>query len=77
MPNRKTNGGNIITLPHVADREIPVGRSRSSLGNADDPRVAEGMRLVRSFMAIEDAQTRASILRIVEDIAEHSPLFKK
>ena len=76
MPNRKTNGGNVFTLPHGAEREIPVG-GRSSLGNADDPRVAEGMRLVRSFMAIEDAQTRASILRIVEDIAAHSPLFKK
>jgi hypothetical protein len=75
MPNRKTNDTNVFKLPHVAGREIPVGGR--SLGSADDPRVAEGMRLVRSFMAIEDAQTRASILRIVEDIAEHSPLFKK
>jgi hypothetical protein len=76
MPNRKTSDSNIFTLPHAAGREIPsVGRT--SLGSAHDPRVAEGMRLVRSFMAIEDAQTRASILRIVEEIADHSPLFKK
>ena len=28
-------------------------------------------------MAIEDEQLRASIIRIVEEIAENSPLFRK
>jgi len=43
---------------------------------ADDPIVAEGMRLIRSFLLIEDCNTRASIIQVAEKAAEKNPIFK-
>jgi hypothetical protein len=43
---------------------------------SDDPMVADGLRLVRSFLWIEDEDARNSIIDIVETIAEKYTDFK-
>jgi hypothetical protein len=45
-------------------------------GASNDPMVADGLRLVRSFLWIEDEDARNSIIDIVETIAEKYTDFK-
>lgn len=69
----KDGNGNVVGLPRRAASS--TSGDAASLSSTDNRHIAEGLRLVRSFMAIEDPQTRASIIRIVEEIAEHSSIF--
>lgn len=45
-------------------------------GAGDDPMVADGLRLMRSFLWIEDEDARNSIIDIVETIAEKYADFR-
>lgn len=71
------NTAAIVKLqPRNAKRAFS-GRARSGLpADAQDPVVADGLILMRSFMAIDDADLRASIIGFVENIARQSPVFK-
>ena len=57
--------------PKIPDRE-PTPSKKSN-----DRFIADGLQLVRSFMLIEDDDMRASIIRMVEKIAEQNSIFKK
>ena len=65
-----------------ATDESNIVRLRSPQGNAelkvpDDPYIVDGLRLMRSFLLVEDSDVRASIIRLVEKIAAQNPLFIK
>lgn len=78
MPDGNAKDSNVIDLRNVtAGNAGAAGGGFMSLTSANDPHVADGMRLVRSFMAIECERTRASIIQIVEEIAGHSAVFSK
>ena len=79
MANRDFFNNNVVTLPRAGGRRVAATANNRtpSLDTADERHVADGKRLIQSFMAIEDTQLRASIIRIVEEIAENSPVFKK
>lgn len=47
------------------------------LSDTDRQVIDDGMRLVRSFLMIEDDEMRASILSMVEKVAEQNSIFKK
>ncbi|MFN3658117.1 MAG: hypothetical protein ACK4UO_12745 [Pseudolabrys sp.] len=80
MADQESHDDNVIALrsrPARMRPEAAAGAGSFPLTSTNDRCIADGMRLVRSFMAIEDEQTRASIIRIVEEIAENTPVFRK
>ena len=78
MSDQQSPDDNVITFRDRWDRTRPeyMGALGSIPPSANDRCVADGMRLISSFMAIEDEQTRASIIRIVEEIAQNAPVFR-
>jgi hypothetical protein len=73
---------NIVELRHFAGNaapKIPGLESEAAAPSKDsnDRFVADGLQLVRSFMLIEDPAMRASIIRLVEKIAEQNRIFNK
>jgi hypothetical protein len=82
MTNSAIDGPNIVKLRCLNGKPPPKAPSPGCAGalsplNADDPFVVDGLQLVRSFMLIEDSDMRASIIRLVEKIAEQNRIFKK
>lgn len=82
MTNSVTDQSNIVELRRFAGNAAPkihdVGYDDPAPSKAANDRfVADGLRLVRSFMLIEDTEMRASIIRLVEKIAEQNRIFNK
>lgn len=82
MTNSATDNTNIVDFPHFAGNAAPkipdTGYSDpASPQDSNDRFIADGLQLVRSFMLIEDTDMRASIIRLVEKIAEQNRIFKK
>jgi hypothetical protein len=82
MTNSATDRTNIVKLQRLTGKTAPKtpGTGRAGSAPPQDPNdwfVADGMRLVRSFMLIEDTDMRASIIRLVDKIAEQNRIFKK
>jgi hypothetical protein len=44
-------------------------------GSPDDPRVQEALRLVRAFLAIEDAEARGALVSLAERLVSQSCLL--
>ena len=81
MTNMATNKTNIVEFPHFAGNAAPKipdsgHNDLASPQDSNDRYIADGLQLVRSFMLIEDADMRASIIRLVEKIAEQNRIFK-
>jgi hypothetical protein len=77
--NDKTN---IVEFPHFAGNAAPkIPDAEYSHPappqDSNDRFIADGLQLMRSFMLIEDTDMRASIIRLVEKIAEQNSIFKK
>jgi hypothetical protein len=68
---------NIVQLPMKprsgADRlaEPAVAIMPAIAGAHDDPRTQEAMRLVESFLAIEDNSARAALIALAESLVTH------
>jgi len=82
MTNSATDKTNIVEFRHFAGSAAPKipGSGYSdpaSPQDSNDRFIADGLRLVRSFMLIEDPDMRASIIRLVEKIAEQNSIFNK
>jgi hypothetical protein len=77
VPEASRNTATIVKLPLRNVKRAFSGRTKPGLpADAQDPVVADGLILMRSFMAIDDADMRASIIGIVEKIARQTPLFR-
>ena len=82
MANSATDKTNIVEFPHFTGNAAPKmsdsadGDAASSQDSSNERFIADGLQLVRSFMLIEDAAMRASIIRLVEKIAEQNRIFK-
>ena len=81
MANSATDKTNIVEFPHFTGNAAPriadSGRGDpASSQDSNDRFIADGLQLVRSFMLIEDTAMRASIIRLVEKIAEQNRIFK-
>jgi hypothetical protein len=82
MTNGVIDQSNIVELRHFAGNAAPkIADARygdpAPSEAANDRFIADGLRLVRSFMLIEDTDMRASIIRLVEKIAEQNRVFSK
>ena len=82
MTNSATDETNIVEFRHFAGSAAPKipgsgYRDPASPQDSNDRFIADGLQLVRSFMLIEDADMRASIIRLVEKIAEQNSIFNK
>ena len=82
MTNSATDKTNIVEFRHFAGSAAPkIPDSRHSdpapSQDSNDRFIADGLQLVRSFMLIEDTDMRASIIRLVENIAEQNRIFNK
>jgi hypothetical protein len=69
---------NIVQLPikprngsHPADRLGEPAVAPAMAGGHDDPRTQEAMRLVESFLAIEDTSARAALIALAESLVTH------
>jgi hypothetical protein len=69
MTKHATDESNVVRLPGLS--------GKTARNVTDDPYIVNGLRLMRSFMLVEDGEVRASIIRLVEKIAAQNPLFKK
>ena len=69
MPKQtRSPGDNVVPMPAKAAAE-PRDSSAQTLapaGSRDDPRMKEAMRLMQSFLAIEDAASRAALITLAE-----------
>lgn len=82
MMNGGIDQSNIVELRRFAGNtapKIPASRYSDPAPSeaVNDRFIADGLRLVRSFMLIEDTDMRASIIRLVEKIAEQNRIFNK
>jgi hypothetical protein len=82
MTNSATEKTNVVELRHFAGNTAPKisGSAYSDPAPSQDSNdrfIADGLQLVRSFMLIEDVDMRASIIRMVEKIAEQNSVFNK
>lgn len=73
---------NIVEFRHFTGNAAPKipdsGYSGPApLQDANDRFIADGLQLMRSFMLIDDTDMRASIIRLVEKIAEQNRVFQK
>ena len=59
-------------FPFSATGATRVAHSLAPLqeANAADPLAAEGLRLIRSFLLIDDSEARDAIIKLAEKIAE-------
>jgi hypothetical protein len=69
---------NIVQLPikprnrsHPAERPGEPAVAPAIAGGHDDPRTQEAMRLVESFLAIEDTSARAALIALAESLVTH------
>ena len=82
MTDSATDNTNIVELRHFAGNAAPKisGSGYSDPAppqDSNDRYIADGLQLMRSFMLVEDTAMRASIIRLVEKIAEQNRIFKK
>ena len=82
MTNSVTDQSNIVELRHFAGNAVPKipdsgHNDPASPQDSNDRFIADGLQLMRSFMLIEDPDMRASIIRLVEKIAEQNSIFNK
>ncbi len=82
MTNSAGDQSNIVELRHFAGSAAPKIPGSEYADPAppkdtNDRFIADGLQLVRSFMLIEDPAMRASIIRLVEKIAEQNRIFDK
>ncbi|MBI3705749.1 MAG: hypothetical protein HY244_18290 [Rhizobiales bacterium] len=82
MTKSAIDPGNIVELRHFAGNVAPkipdaLYSEPTPSDAANDRFIADGLQLVRSFMLIEDGDMRASIIRLVEKIAEQNRIFNK
>ena len=82
MTKSVSDKAKIVEFRHFAGNALPKipgsGNSAPAPSQESNDRfIADGLQLVRSFMLIEDADMRASIIRLVEKIAEQNNIFKK
>lgn len=69
MTKQATDESNVARLPGLS--------GKTARNVTDDPYIVDGLRLMRSFMLVEDCEVRASIIRLVEKVAAQNPLFTK
>ena len=50
---------------------MAAGAAPVIAGGHDDPRTQEAMRMVESFLAIEDASARAALIALAESLVTH------
>ena len=75
--NEQPPPDNIVNFP-VKPRD-PNGRAGEAAaiagpanpGGRDDPRTQEALRLVQSFLAIEDGSARAALVALAESLVTH------
>ena len=83
MTNSATDKGNIVEFRHFITGNAAPKIPGSGYGDpappqdANDRFIADGLQLMRSFMLIDDTDMRASIIRLVEKIAEQNRIFTK
>jgi hypothetical protein len=58
------------TMPRVAGETVADGAPFIA-GGRDDPRTQEAIRLIESFLAIEDASARAALIALAESLVTH------
>jgi hypothetical protein len=61
-----THAGNVVQLPIKPRDRASVAEAIG--GGHDDPRTQEALRLIQSFLAIEDASTRAALVALAESL---------
>jgi hypothetical protein len=65
---RKT-AGNVVCLPlKMRKWQAPSRDLAAAVGSPRDPRVQEAMRLIGSFLAIEDAAARAALIALADSL---------
>jgi len=69
------SAGNVVHLPirprgggHQANE---IASTPAIAGGRDDPRTQEAMRLVESFLAIEDASARSALIALAQSLVAH------
>ena len=63
----RSHGDNVVPMPaKAAEPRESSGHVRALAGSRDDPRMKEAMRLMQSFLAIEDAAGRAALITLAE-----------
>ena len=68
-PKPGQSGHNVVPMhdePSATGPEIFV-----AAGSPDDPRMQEAMQLMESFMAIEDAESRAALIMLAERLVSY------
>lgn len=76
-----TPAGNVVQLPIKPHNGNAQPGDRASLAEAiagchNDPRTQEALRLIQSFLAIEDGSTRAALIALAESLVTRDWLHR-
>lgn len=72
QPHR--SAGNVVSLPvkpRSGGGDVAAGTAPVMAGGRDDPRTQEAIRLIGSFLAIEDASARAALIALADSLVTH------
>jgi hypothetical protein len=67
----RASGDNIVRLPARLRGITAAGLRPAVPGSPEDPRTQEALRLVESFLAIEDASARETLIALAESLVTH------
>ncbi|HTT49751.1 MAG TPA: hypothetical protein VMG39_17305 [Pseudolabrys sp.] len=66
-----TAGDNVVPWATKLRIDMAAGAAPFIAGGQDDPRTREAIRLIESFLAIEDASARAALIALAESLVTH------
>jgi len=70
----RKSGHNVMRLPTKPSGDPAADFAAGApavAGEHDDPRTKEAMRLIKVFLAIEDASARAALIALAESLVTH------